>query len=173
MNLDLFGAVTDRNICDMSPCGVYRYRLTRHLGGDSVPLVFVMLNPSDADSQIDDPTWRRCIGFGRRLDSESVTAINLYPFRTPYPEKLRDAWNDGVDIIGPRGDQPLDALAGTIVCAWGPPKWPFVRDRARAVAALLTRREYTLWCLGTSKDGSPRHPLMLRSDAALIPWSAT
>lgn len=168
MTLSLF----PRNVCDMSPCGVYRYRLTRYLGGFGPPMVFVMLNPSTADMQEDDPTWTRCIGFGRRFNRECVVAMNLYPFRTPYPEELRDAHRRGVDIIGPRGDQPLDNLVGHVVCAWGPPKWPFIRDRIRDIVSLLKRRGHTLYCLGTSKDGSPRHPLMLRNDAQLMPWEA-
>jgi len=30
--------------------------------------------------------------------------------------------------------------------------------------------EHYLWCLGTTADGSPRHPLYVRGDAPLIPW---
>ncbi len=28
-----------------------------------------------------------------------------------------------------------------------------------------------LWCLGTTKDGHPRHPLYVRGDQALLPWA--
>jgi hypothetical protein len=170
-NLSLFEDDSASNVCDMSPCSVYRYRLSRHLGGSLPPLVFVMLNPSTADAIVPDPTWTRCLGFGRRFDRESVIAVNLFPFRTPYPETLRDAQKAGVDIIGPRGNQPLTDIAGTIVCAWGPPKWPFVRERARDVASLLTRSGHTLFCLGTAKDGSPRHPLMMPNNSILTPWA--
>lgn len=164
----------DRGAADISPCGKYRYRLARPLsGGPGLPLIFVMLNPSTADASIDDPTIRRCIGFGERMGRCRIEVVNLFSFRTPYPEELRDAQRRGEDIIGPRGDQALDALhalPATVICAWGPPKWPFVRERARAVADRVARR-IPLYCLGTSKDGSPRHPLMLRGDAPLTEWS--
>ncbi len=159
-----------RGAADISPCGKYRYRLTRTLSGPGMPLVFVMLNPSTADASIDDPTIRRCIGFGDRFGRSGIHVVNLFAFRTPYPEELRDARQRGEDVVGPRGDQVLDALPGTVVCAWGPPKWPFVRERAREVAERITARGLPLFCLGTSKDGSPRHPLMLRNDAALTEW---
>lgn len=91
--------------------------------------------------------------------------------RTPYPEKLKRAHAEGVDVVGPRNAQVLDELPGTVVCAWGPPAWPFVRARAREVVEQLARRDVPLFCLGRSKDGWPRHPLMLSSAAALEPWS--
>ena len=159
-----------RGTADLSPCGRYRYRLTRNLTGSGMPLLFVMLNPSTADANVDDPTIRRCIGFGERMGRSAIHVLNLFSFRTPYPDVLRDAHKSGVDIVGPRGNDVLDALAGTVVCAWGPPKWPFVRERAMAVAERIIARGLPIFCLGTSKDGSPRHPLMLRGDAALQPW---
>ena len=160
-----------RGSAELSPCGLYRYTLTRHLTGTGAPLVFVMLNPSTADADQDDPTLRRCIGFGRAFDRCRIHVVNLFAYRTPYPTELKRAYTTGIDVVGPRNGQALDALSGTVVCAWGPPAWPFVRERARAVAEQLTRRGVPLFCLGRAKDGSPRHPLMLPSAATLEPWS--
>ena len=161
-----------RGDADISEDGLYRYTLTRHLSGVGPPLWFVMLNPSTADASEDDPTLRRCIGFGRAFDRIRIHVVNLFAFRTPYPKELKAARARGVDVIGPRNHQVFDALAGdgTVVCAWGPPAWPFVRERAREVVGRLERRGVGLLCLGTSKDGSPRHPLMLPGAATLQPW---
>lgn len=161
----------ERGSADISPCGLYRYTLTRHLTGSGEPLVFVMLNPSSADANDDDPTLRRCIGFGRAFGRCRIHVVNLFAYRTPYTKELKRAHASGVDVVGPRNGQALDALAGTVVCAWGPPAWPFVRERAHAVAAQLTSRGVPLLCLGRSKDGSPRHPLMLPGASPLEPWS--
>lgn len=161
-----------RGAADISPCGLYRYTLTREIGGRGMPLVFVMLNPSTADASQDDPTLRRCIGFGRAFNRSRIHVVNLFSFRTPYLEELLDAHKRGVDVVGPRGDDVFGTLPGTVVCAWGPPKWSFVRERARAVAARIAARDIPLFCLGTSKDGSPRHPLMLPGRATLTPWRA-
>ena len=45
--------------------GRYRYSLTRRWasGGDTV--AFVLLNPSTADAERDDPTIRRCMGYAK------------------------------------------------------------------------------------------------------------
>ena len=54
-----------RNTARFSANGIYRYLLTRSLGG-SATCLFIMLNPSSADAENDDPTIRRCIGFANR-----------------------------------------------------------------------------------------------------------
>lgn len=156
----------------LSPCGLYRYTLDREVGGPGMPLCFVMLNPSTADASVDDPTLRRCIGFARSMGRSRVRVVNLFAFRTPYPEELKAALARGVDIVGLENDRALATLPGTIVCAWGPPKWPFVRARIAAVVKVLEATGLPLFCLGTAKDGSPRHPLMLPAAASLTPWSA-
>ena len=49
-----------------SSCGKYRYTLGRVWDADKPLLLFVMLNPSTADSYKNDPTVRRCIKWARR-----------------------------------------------------------------------------------------------------------
>ncbi|MEO1593063.1 MAG: DUF1643 domain-containing protein [Cyanobacteria bacterium J06632_22] len=47
------------------PTGQYRYSLSRHWQPSGQPVVFVMLNPSRADAERDDPTIRACMQFAR------------------------------------------------------------------------------------------------------------
>ena len=49
----------------MSADGNYRYLLSRLLGPSPSLATFIMLNPSTADAEPDDPTIRRCIGFAK------------------------------------------------------------------------------------------------------------
>lgn len=162
------------NLATISPDGRYRYWLRRVLdGGAGEPgLLFIMLNPSTADATTDDPTIRRCVGFTRREGFNTLEVVNLYAWRATDPRAL---WNlpDGLDPVGPANDgHILDAAtrAMRVVAAWGrtPPRaWP----RAAVVTGKLEREGIKLHCLGRTADGSPRHPLMLRADAPLTPWS--
>jgi len=154
----------------ISACGLYRYTLDRYLDGRGMPLCFVALNPSDADADNPDPSLTRMVGFGKRMDRCRVHVVNLFAYRTPYPAKLKEAYEAGVDIVGTENDAALATFPGTIVCAWGPPKWQFVRDRIKVVVNILRATGLPLYCLGTAKDGSPRHPLMLPNDSRLQPW---
>ena len=53
--------------------------------------------------------------------------------------------------------------ADKIVVAWGT-HGTFMR-RDRAVLDLL--KDFDLYCMGTTNDGHPKHPLYLRSDTEL------
>jgi hypothetical protein len=75
------------------------------------------------------------------------------------------------DPVGPDNDDYLWNFArecGDVVCAWGSNAKP---DRSARVASILKDAGARLWCLGTTKDGSPRHPLYVRADQPLIEWS--
>lgn len=155
----------------ISPDGLYRYRLGREVpqlprakGGT---MVFCMLNPSTADAEVNDPTIRRCIDFAQREGRRELVVVNLYAFRTPYPEELKLA----KDPVGPENvDHIIDAarLGRSIVCAWGTKADP---GRVAAMVQAFKIDNIKMLCLGTTKDGHPRHPLYVKKDQPLIPWS--
>lgn len=145
----------------ISDCGTYRYRLERTLERDMLgsatrgPIAFVMLNPSTADHQVDDPTIRKCSGFAQRWGCDRYAVFNLYAMRSPDPKDLLKH----PDPIGPANDDYLRGAVsefGDFVCAWGASAKP---ERARQVGELLAGSGGRLWCLGVTKDGHPRHPL--------------
>ena len=74
----------------ISSCGQYRYRLERKLGPGKTCL-FIMLNPSTADAEIDDNTIRRCIGFTKAFGFGHLLVGNLFAFRATKPADLRNA----------------------------------------------------------------------------------
>lgn len=146
----------------ISECGTYRYRLTR---GDEPRLAFVMLNPSTADAEVDDPTIRRCLGFAKREGFPGIEVVNLYAFRATKPSALLAA----DDPIGPDNWQHIEELAqrrGKVVCAWGAGA-PNERH-VRTVIAWLQDGGSDLLCLGFTASGAPRHPLYVRADAPLV-----
>lgn len=147
----------------LSADGVYRYWLTR-VWGPGPCLAFIGLNPSRADDSYDDPTLRRMLGFARREGAGGLVVLNLFAFRHMNPRVMKLA----KEPIGPENDTHLRAwsmMATRIIACWGADGNHMGRDRA--VAALLGR---PLECFGVNKDGSPKHPLYLPEDQALVRW---
>lgn len=156
----------------ISPCGLYRYRLTRAWDEQLDPLVFVMLNPSTADASVDDPTIRRCVGYAKREGCGGIVVVNLMAYRATKPNAL-------LKVDDPVGPSNLDMLIITLagldraVVAWGghrSARMPFSRPSIEMVASCVDE----MVCLGASEsNGSPYHPLMQPASAPLIPWSPT
>lgn len=64
----------------------------------------------------------------------------------------------------------LAMQADEIVVAWGASEGPVEGRADAAVEVLTTHSGPFLKALGTTKDGSPRHPLYVRADAPRIDW---
>src|SRR5207247_8521841 len=70
--------------------GRYRYSLWRAWSAYHPRIAFVLLNPSTADEQRNDPTIRRCMGFARAWNVGSMVVVNLFAYRaTDYRELLK------------------------------------------------------------------------------------
>ncbi len=153
--------------------GRYRYKLWRRWHElDAPTMCFVMLNPSTADATTDDPTIRRCMGFANREGYGGLFVVNLFGLRVTRPVHL---WDSGIDPEGPGNyAEALDVVSAhahqkwPIVCAWGAHRnyW-----RAKVYNLLYaSSSSLPLLCLGTTKDGAPRHPLYLAEKTPLEKW---
>lgn len=152
---------------EFDPTGTYRYWLGRFWARDRPSLALVMLNPSRADHQHDDPTLRRSIRFAQDWGYGSLIVVNLFAFCTTSPRSLRLA----ADPIGVNNDACiLRAAQGAdrIVLAWG--NHGSFRHRDRAVLEVLTPHATQLYSLGLTRTGQPRHPLYLPKATRPIPW---
>lgn len=176
----------------ISADGVYRYKLWREwrgthdrknwrwLGakdgageelGEPKTCLFVMLNPSTADGEIDDPTIRRCIGFAKAWRYEYLEVVNLFAYRATKPADLFAFAKAGGDIIGVENSTIIANAAlraGIVICAWGAnataQEYGFHVDTVRGWLDAAPQ-----FALGFTKDGSPRHPLYAPLDAPLMP----
>lgn len=156
----------------LSPCSTYRYLLGRWWGSGS-HVAFVMLNPSTADAERDDPTIRRCIGYARAWGYSGLVVANLYAYRATCPA---DLWR-AEDPIGPENDDHLyEAAMGAeeVVCAWGAlaprARAETVEDLLLGRGEILSGRE-VLKALRLLKDGSPAHPLYLPASLAPVVYA--
>ncbi len=150
------------NTARISECGLYRYDLTRELGGDRT-LVSMGLNPSTADAIKPDPTITKDIGFATRWQCGRVLKLNAYAYRETKPKLMFAAAKAGVDIVGPDNDRTIrEALVlvqmglGILVVSWGRNIDPI---RQREVADIIEAAGVDALCLGTNNNGSPVHEL--------------
>lgn len=143
--------------------GRYRYALWRAWSANYPRVVFILLNPSTADEQRNDPTIRRCMGFARAWQFGSVEVVNLFAYRATDGRELLKA----VDPVGEENNRFLMRAVercSTVVVGWGSRGTLLGRDRE--VISLLAGRK-DVYCLGTTKGGHPRHPLYVRGDTVL------
>lgn len=158
----------------ISPCGRYRYRLTRDLGrGSGGSCLFIMLNPSTADADHDDPTIRRCKAFATAWGCSRLEVVNLFALRATDPSELtRQPSPIGADTD--RHIAEACATATIVVCAWGGGKSGrlarMIDERSRWVLSMLRDHGIEPKRIGTpTKEGHPRHPLYLRGLMELEP----
>lgn len=145
------------SFADISPCGTYRYSLSRRWSQKGKILTWCMLNPSTADSSVDDPTIRKCVGFSKRLGYSGIKVVNLFALRATNPKELKRH----EDPVGPWNIDVLNNLKGDVVVAWGG-SLPKISETQRVKATVFFSGTCDeLLCLGRTQSGEPRHPLML------------
>lgn len=156
----------------LSDCGTYRFKLERTWDPAGTKVLFIMLNPSTADADQDDPTIRRCIGYAKAWGHGGLLVGNLFPYRATDPRQLLTAeepWTLTNQVyLGQMAKE-----AAMVVCAWG--NGPLVDrviartmhrhgvERYKPLSNLDMPLHYLAYC----NDGTPKHPLYLKAD--LVP----
>ncbi len=144
----------------ISECTTYRYQLWR-LWDKTKPLVmFIMLNPSTADADKDDPTIRRCINYAKAWGYGGLYVGNLFAYRATVPKDLFKA----KEPIGEDNHKHLKEMydkCDKVVGAWG-------NNQARPER--IFNNFDNLYYLALCKDGTPKHPLYLKKDLEPIPF---
>jgi hypothetical protein len=139
-----------------------------HQLGGPLSVVFVMLNPSTADSRLDDPTIRRCVDFAKRWQYQRIDVVNLFAYRATRPQVIL-GMDHTVDIVGPRNqdfvERALDQ-AGLIVCAWGNHGTHLGQDQTM-MGWIQGASNLPLMCLGRTRSGQPKHPLYVPAEKKL------
>lgn len=143
----------------LSTCGTFRYELHRRWDSFLPCAAFIMLNPSTADANVDDPTIRKCIGFAQRLGFGELRVVNLFAYRATDPAALRAAdWP-----VGPDNDWHIELAvkesSDAVICAWGANARGL--SRTDEVLSMISKWSSKPKALSLLSDGTPAHPLML------------
>ena len=153
--MDLFSS----SGAEFSDCRRYRYTLWR-IWDKSLPMVmFIGLNPSTANELADDPTIRRVKRFAYDWGFGGVYMMNLFAFVTPYPSALKNC----EDALGDNDGwlEMISEKCEKIIFAWG----SFDEAKGRAKEVMERFEGYALLI---NKDGSPRHPLYVKSSVVPV-----
>ncbi len=184
----------------ISACGNYRYRLWREWRlhplpakwdmwtddygapvldgagqqlGEPLSCVFVMLNPSTADGDQDDPTIRRCVGFAKTWGYDRMEVVNLFAWRTTNPRDVLAMTGGDRDPVGRDNRSHVHRAvesAGMIVCAWGAHGTHIGQDQT--MLGWIEEHDGDPHALKLTKHGQPCHPLYLPADLKPFAWSA-
>ncbi len=157
----------------LSPCGLYRYTLTRRWG-EGRTMLLSGINPSSANATDEDNTSRRVIDFAKREGCGAAVIVNPWGLISTKPKGLLTA----ADPVGPGNDDAIRSVLDEevlAVVAWG--AWAFetkkrealLGPRITAMLKLLAGRP--LYCFGLTADGHPKHPLYLAADTLLVPYA--
>lgn len=149
-----------------SDCKNHRFALWRAWDMKKETVLFIGLNPSRANVYFNDPTITRCINFAKQWGYGSLFFGNLFSRISPDPNLIK---NDLHLANHPRHDiyiETMMEIAATTVFCWG--SWDFIQERKQQVESLSdTYAKLPIKCFGVNKDGNPKHPLYLKSDALL------
>jgi hypothetical protein len=153
-----------------SPCGKYRYWLTRTWDLSRPTVAVIGLNPSKASLERDDNTVRKCYEFVRKRDYGRLLMLNLYAYVATDPDDMWHAHKTGIDITGGVWNSftALQAYrkafhVDNTVAAWGREAGARSDDAGRQLQNML--------CFGTNKDGTPKHPCRIPYSEKLRPWN--
>ncbi|NRB65708.1 MAG: DUF1643 domain-containing protein, partial [Saprospiraceae bacterium] len=119
--------------------------------------------PSRADASYTDPTIRRCIQFAQSWGYGGIIMANLFAFRTPHPEALKQCTKP----VGPENDWYIkDALrrSSLTIVAWG--NDGRFRQRDKKVLSWIA----SPMCLRVNKSGQPAHPLYIPAKTTPLPF---
>lgn len=168
MTLPLLDGV-DAN-ATVSSDGRYRYLLTREWSRSGAGRVlWIMLNPSTAAADVDDPTVRKCQKFARTWGFDGISVVNLFALRATDPKALLlddDPVGDGNDLVTQAAIETHQA----VLCAWGANR--AASYRADHVLGLVRAAGRTPYVLGLTKAGHPRHPLYVRDETSPQEWTS-
>lgn len=153
----------------LSPCGAYRYQLSRDVGMDGPVFAFFGVNPSTADATADDATVRKWTGFVKRWGGSRFIVGNVFAYRSTDVKALRNVPHP----VGPENFAHLERIAAdadVLVPCWGdrgkvPPS---LRHHFDKTLAFLRAQGKPVRVFGFAKGGDPLHPLMLGYDTALV-----
>ena len=159
IGIDLFNQTDNGAI--FSDCRKYRYVLWRIWNKNKPLVMFIGLNPSTANELTDDPTIRRVKRFAFNWGFGGFYMMNLFAYVTSYPQELKKCYDPIMENY--KWLKEIELKCVKTIFAWG--SFKETNERAKDVMQMFIG-----YVLGINKNGSPKHPLYIRSDIEPIKY---
>lgn len=140
----------------------YRYALWRMWSATKKPLMTIGLNPSTANEITDDPTITRLIGRAAKEGFGGLLMANLYAYVSTDPNALIRGKIETVGVLNDYYLRQMILLSEKQLCAWG--TFTGIDKRATEVLKFIAEP----YCLGTNRNGSPKHPLYIGYNVPMV-----
>jgi hypothetical protein len=167
---DAFFQTMVRGALFAPPGRAHRMRLIRQWDNENFVL-FIMHNPSIADERRDDPTTEKLIRYAQSWGYGGLLIGNLATMVASDPNALKHATTP---LIEKYNDSHITFMAlhsKMVILAYGQPAAPSLRGEGLRIARMLKAHTTTpISALELSNDGTPKHPLYLRSDKKPVPF---
>jgi hypothetical protein len=142
----------------------YRWWLFRCWAASLPLIIWIMMNPSTADHQKNDPTILKIIRYSTKWGYGAALVLNIYAFRTSRPENLPRVLREAVGKANDWWIRTIFAFAVRknipVVCAWGVKH----KDRGDWVRVAADEAGLHLMCLELALNDEPKHPRFLSED---------
>jgi hypothetical protein len=152
----------------ISDCKKYRYALWRIWDFTKPRILFIGLNPSIANADIDDPTVRRLIAYVSGWGFGGFYICNLFAHISKDPVILKSLSNP-IEEYGSGNNLKYLKLyseySKKVVFIWG--TGGKLNNRQKEIINLFPKA----YCFGVNKDNTPKHPLYLKKDLTLITFN--
>ncbi len=157
----------------------YRYRLNRRINKSRKEIIFIGLNPSTADEEVNDATLIRLINFSDSWGYGSLVVVNLFARISTSPRFLKSCVNPIGSLNNHVLKKKLKDWSEDEFCdlwlGWGVNGSFMKRDRTilREIQKYSLKKTKKLskaqmpLALGLTKGGFPRHPLYMASSSHL------
>jgi hypothetical protein len=136
----------------------YRYQLYREWDAEKPCILWIMLNPSIADGEKDDPTIKKIVRISDNLGFGSLYVGNLYAYICTDSNQL---FKKNIDYKGPYRYLHLQNMlcqTEKVILACG--RKAKEKD-LQALMKMMKVYKNKIYCLKINKDGTPAHPLYL------------
>ncbi len=170
-----------RDQASFSKCGLYRWWLERDISLAEKKLLFIGLNPSLADQEVNDPTTTRLMNFASSWNYGTLLIINLFARISSNPTLLKK-------ISDPVGSMNNIEILSRLNCWERNQNWDLwlgwgskgcIGNRNKYIINILrssSKRRIKKFdkakgplVIGLTKKGNPMHPLYVSSKKILRP----